>query len=269
MKRRFLALGGVLIVIGVLAFSLWHHTHRPAAAASPLFAVAPDAVTAISARWASGNRIALRRGKHGWFLSAPVRAPADATRVNAFIDALAEPVSQRYTAAAIPLTSAGLAPARLHLRIGGSLAEFGSRNPATGLRYVRRGARILAVNDTLLPRLAAGPWQFLSPRLLPPGTVPQAVQLNDGAPLDGPRLLAAWARARATSVGPADSSPSKPLARIRVHLAHHPQPLVFDVLSRQPELRLERASSKLVYTLSSAAASQLLPAPEHARAAGS
>jgi|GEM_PF-1962297 len=269
MKRRFLALGSVLIVIGVLAFFLWQHAHRPAAAPSPLFAVAPDSVTAISAHWASGARIVLRRGPHGWFLVAPVQAPADATRVHAFIDALNEPVSRRYTAAAVPFTSAGLAPAQLRLRIGDRLAEFGTSNPATGLRYVRRGTYVLAVDDTLLPRLAAGPWQFLSTRLLPPGAVPQDVQLNDEPALDEPRLLAAWAQARATSVGPGDYPPSKPVAQVRVHLARSPQPLVFNVLSRHPQLRLERASSKLVYRLPATAASQLLPASVHARAAGS
>ena len=269
MKRRFVALGALLAVIGGLAFFLWHHAQRPVVPATPLYAIAPQAVTAISARWASGERIALRRGPHGWQLVAPVQAPADGTRVAAFIDALAEPVMHRYSVNAMPLARAGLAPAYLSLRVGSRLSEFGHTNPATGLRYVRRGRYILMVADTLVPRLAAGPWQFISNRLLPPDTTVQGVQLNGEATRNDPHLLAAWQHAVATRVGPTGSPPSRPIAQIRLHLAHPASPLVFNVLARRPQLRLERPNSKLVYTFPAAAASRLLPTLAHARTTGS
>lgn len=269
MKRRFLALAGALIVIGVLAIFLWRHTHRPPAKAVPLYGVAPDAVTVIDAQWASGARITLRRGPSGWSLTAPVRAPADPTRVEAFVGALSEPVARHYTLAAVPLTSAGLAPPRLRLRAGTQTADFGRRNPTTGLRYVRRGHRLFMVRDTLLPRLAAGPWQFLSTRPVPPGLSVQAIQLNEEPPQNGPELVAAWQQAQASSVGPLDSTAAHPLAQVRLHLARRQSPLVFDVLSRRPEFRVMRADSKLVYTFPAAAASRLLPASEHARTPGS
>lgn len=270
MKRRSLALVAVLIVIGVLAFFLWRHAHRPTVRATLLYTVAPSAVTAVDARWATGERIALRRGAHGWLIVAPVKAPANATRVKAFLDALAEPVAHRYNASAIPLKNAGLAPAYLSLRIGSQQTDFGHTNPATGLRYVRRGQHILMVEDTLVPRLAAGPWQFISAALLPPGASVQGVQLEGGPVRDAPTLLAAWQRARATRIGPGDASASKPLTQIRLHLAHRTQPLVFDVLERRPHLQLSHPGSTLVYTLPAAAASTLLPAtpPTHARTAG-
>lgn len=265
MKRRSLALAGTLAVIGILVFLLWRHAHRPPPRATPLFTAAPGTVTAISGRWASGERIVLRRGPHGWRLVVPVSAPADATRVEAFVDALAEPVTHRYTLAAVPATGAGFVPPRLRLRIGTQVAEFGRRNPATGLRYVRRGQSVFTVADTVLPRLAAGPWQFVSTRLVPPGDTVQAIQRDGGASVDAPQLLAAWQHASADSVGPdARPSSSRTLARIRLHLAHRPRPLVFDLLARRPRLRLQRADSKLVYTFPAAAASRLIPAPGHA-----
>lgn len=265
MRRRFLVLAGALAVIGILAFLLWRHAHRPPPRATPLFTAAPATVTVIAGRWASGERIALRRGAHGWRLAAPVDAPANATRVDAFLAALAEPVAHRYTPAAVPLTRAGLAPPRLRLRVGTEVATFGRRNPATGLRYVRRGRSVFMVADTLLPRLAAGPWQFVSTRPVPPGDSVRAVQRDGAKPVDTPRLLAAWRHARADSVGPeSQSARSRPLARIRLHLAHRPQPLEFDVLARRPRLRLRRAGSTLVYTFPAAAASRLIPAPGHA-----
>lgn len=264
MKRRFLALAGALVVIGVLAFALWRHGQRSPPPPTLLYTLAPGAVTVIDARWTSADRIVLRRGRHGWRMVEPVRAPADATRVYAFVDALSEPVTRRYAAAKVPLAGAGLAPPRLRLRINGQTATFGRRNPATGLRYVRRGQSIFTVSDTLLPRLAAGPWQFLSTRLIPPGRAVQAVQLDEGPPSHEPALVSAWQQARSESVGPADSSPAPPGARIRVLLAQDEQPLVFEVLSRRPRLRIERNASKLVYTFPAAAASRLLPASGHA-----
>lgn len=270
MKRRFLALIAVLIVIGVLSFFLWRHAHRPVALVTPLYTVAPSTVTVINARWASGERITLRHGAHGWFLVSPVKAPANATRVNAFLDALAEPVAHRYSAATVPLTRAGLAPAYLSLRIGSQQTDFGHTNPATGLRYVRRGEHILMVADTLVPRLAAGPWQFVSAELLPPGVTVQGVQLDNGPVRDDPSLLTAWQQARATRIGPGETSPPKPLAQVHLHLTHQTRALVFDVLARQPRLQLSRPDSTLVYTLPASAASRLLPAtlPAHARTAG-
>lgn len=260
MKKRFLALIAVLIIIGMLSFFLWRHMHRPVGKATPLYTIAPAAVTVIDAHWASGERIALRRATHGWALVAPVKAPANATRVNAFLDALAEPVVHRYDAATIPLARAGLAPAYLRLRIGSQQTDFGHTNPATGLRYVRRGERILMVADTLVPRLAAGPWQFVSAALLPPGSSLQGVQLDSGPVRDNPALLTAWQQARATRIGPGETSPSKPLTQIHLHLADQARALVFDVLARQPRLQLSPPGSNLLYTLPAAAASRLLPA---------
>ncbi|MGA7964585.1 MAG: hypothetical protein WCB49_01555 [Gammaproteobacteria bacterium] len=266
MKRRFFALIAVLVAIGVLSLFLWRHAHRPAARPTLLYTVAPGAVTTIDAHWASGEHTALRRDAYGWFVVAPFKAPANATRVNAFLDALAEPVVQHYNAAAIPLARAGLAPAYLSLRIGSQQTDFGHTNPTTGLRYVRRGQRILMVTDTLVPRLAAGPWQFVSAALLPPGASVQGVQLDSGPVRDDPVLLAAWQQARATRIGPGEASLSKPLAQIRLHLAHQARPLVFDVLARQPRLQLSQPGSKLLYTLPAAAASRLLPATPSADA---
>ncbi len=266
MRRRFLALALGGSVIAVMVFLLWRHAHAPRAHARPLFSLAPAAVTRLDARWASGKRISLRRGNGGWRMTAPVQAPADPTRVHAFLAALGEPVSRRYTAASVPLTSAGLAPARLVLQVNREKAELGRTNPATGLRYIRRGEQVFLVSDTVLPRLAAGPWQFISNRLLPAGDRVKGVRIGDRDATGNGPLLAAWQNAHALRVGPMPSPAPGPLAHVRITLAPPAGTLGYDVLSRTP-LKLTRPGSGLVYTFSPTATSRLLAA--RARTPGS
>lgn len=266
MRRRFLplVLGG--IVIAVLVLLLWRHAHAPHHRARPLFGLAPAAVTRFDARWASGKRISLHHGAGGWRMTAPVQAPANPTRVDAFLAALDEPVSRGYTAASVPLTSAGLAPARLVLEVNREKAELGRLNPASGLRYIRRGDRVYLVADTLLPRLAAGPWQFISTRLLPPGPRVTGIRIGTRHLPDDPRLLAAWQDASALRVGPIPAPAPAALAHVRITLAPPAGTLGYDILSRAP-LQLTRPGSGLVYTFSPAATSRLLAA--RARTPGS
>lgn len=256
MKRRLLVLGLGAAFIAALAILLWRHAHAPPPRGRPLFATAPAAATRIDARWASGKRIALRRTREGWRMTAPVHAPADPTRVDAFLAATAEPITRTYTAASVPLTRAGLAPARLTLRINGEHAELGSRNPASGLRYVHKDGRVLVLADTLLPRLAAGPWQFLSTRLLPPGSRLTRVRV-DGENA-GASIRRAWQDARARVVGPLPATAPRPLGHVELTLAPGTATLGFAIVARHP-LQLLRSGEGLVYTFPPSAASNLLP----------
>lgn len=266
MKRRFLALALGVIALVALTLLLWRHAHTPRSQAQPLFTLVPGAVTRLDARWASGKRITLLQGARGWRMTAPVRAPVDPTRIDAFLAALDESVSRSYPVASVPLKGAGLAPAKLVLTVNHDKAELGRLNPANGLRYIRRGDQVFLVADTVLPRLAAGPWQFISTRLLPPGSRVTGVRIYTRKTRDDARLPAAWQHARALRVGPVPSPAPPPLAHVRITLAAPAATLGYDILSRKP-LELARPGSGLVYTFSPAAASRLLAA--HARTSGS
>ena len=266
MNRRFpvLLLGiAAIIVLGLLLF---HHVRQRPAHAHPLFDLAPDAITRLDARWASGKHIALHRGPNGWRMSAPVRAPANATRVGAFLDALSEPVARSYTSSSVPLTSAGLDPARLVLEVNHQKAELGRLNPAGGLRYIRRGQHVFVVADTLLPRLAAGPWQFISTRLIAPGRTVTGVSTGNPPISLDPSAVKAWENARALRVGPPSTPAPAVLGHVRLTLAPPTATTGFNIISRHP-LKLTRPGSGLVYTFGPAAASQLLP--DRARTSGS
>lgn len=266
MKRRFLALALGLVALAVLALLLWRHAHAPPSRTHPLFSLAPAAITRLDARWASGKHISLRRSSRGWRMTGPVQAPADPTRVNAFLAALDEPVSRSYPVTSVPLKGAGLAPPRLVLTVNREKAELGRINPTNGLRYIRRNDRIFLVADTVLPRLAAGPWQFISTRLIPPGVRVTGIRIDNRNKRGDARLRSAWQRASALRVGPMPAGTTHRIGHVRVTLAPPAATLGFDVISRKP-LELTRPGSGLVYTFGPTAASRLLAA--HARTSGS
>lgn len=266
MKRRFPVLLLGIAAIVVLSSLLFDHARHHSPHTHPLFTLAPGAITRLDARWASGKHIALHRGPNGWRISAPVRAPANATRIDAFLDALSEPVARSYSPASVPLTSAGLDPARLILEVNHQRAELGRLNPAGGLRYIRRGRHVFVVADTLLQRLAAGPWQFISTRLVAPGRTITGVSAGNPPTALGPSAVTAWQNARALNVGPPPRPTPPVLDHVRLTLAPSAATTGFNVISRRP-LKLTRPGSGLVYTFGPAAASHLLP--PRARTSGS
>lgn len=272
MRRRLWVLAALAALTAAGLIVLVRHVRRPAHAhARPLVAAAPAALTAARARWASGRSLVLVRRGTRWEMDAPVHAPADPTRVRALLAALAEPVVRRYPAARFTLADIGLAPPRLVLATAGERLQFGAVNPANGLRYVRRGDAVLLVADSVLPRLAAGPWQFLDTHLVPPGNRIAALQFAGTEAAAGTRRTAAWQNARAHLVAPlAPKDIPAGAPRIRVRLHGHARALVFVLLARTPELRLGRPALGLQYVLPAAAASRLLPAATRsdARTAG-
>jgi len=260
MRRRNLAIGLAALAIIGLALAIWL---RPRGggnpAGRPLFARAPAAMTQLRARWASGDRLLLRRRAGRWRILQPVRAPADPTRIRAFLAALSEPVSSSYPATRIAPADAGLAPPRLVVAAGDGSASFGRINPATGLRYVRRGNTVFTVADTILPRLAAGVWQFVDPRLLPRGARVTGVRLPGARTRAAPALAGAWQSAVAERVGPPAGRTAPSAGTVAVALAGASATRRFTIRSRRPKLRLDRPGAGVEYILPAAAASRLLP----------
>lgn len=274
MRRRVWVLAALAVAIAALALALvLHSRHVARRHPQPLITAAPAALTAVRATWRSGRTVALVRHRGQWQMIKPVNAPADRLRVHALLAALAEPVIRSYSAAGLALAAFGLAPPRLVVTADGRRIRFGSVNPANGLRYVLRGDQVLLVADTIVPRLAAGPWQFLDTHLVPPTSRIAALHFGDGLAhaADAARLAGAWQTARADMVEPlaADAVPTG-APRIRVRLRGRAQPLVFVLLARTPRLRLGRPAAGIQYVMPRTAASRLLPAGSapHARTAG-
>lgn len=275
MRARLIALAVLMAAAAGLLALLLHRAGPTHAQRPPLTRLAPAAVTRISAAAAGQPDLVLVRRRGRWRLLAPVTAPADQSAVRSLTAELDEPVSASYPATAVDAADAGLAPPALTLEANGIRLDFGALNPATLLRYVRRGDRVLLVMDRIAPMLQSGPWQFVERRLVPRDVSLAAVTLRGDRPAPAD-IVHAWERAEAERVEPLKHSVNAHALRVRLDFAGGGQ-ADYAVRARRPDLELARPDLGIVYVFDAGAASALLgtaaspPAESrtHARAAGS
>lgn len=162
MRNRLIGLALLAACIAALAlvFALRGEPDRPSGV--PLAQLAPGAVTRIQVKRLGQPVMTLRRVPAGWQMLAPQSAPADSARVRRLLSALGEPAARRYPAARVNLAEAGLAPPAWTLIANDTRIDFGSLNPSTLLRYVRRGDTVYMVMDRIAPLLAGGADAFLA-----------------------------------------------------------------------------------------------------------
>lgn len=294
MRNRFLALSALALGVLLLALFLGLHSRQGKKAPS-LVALPPGAITRISARAAGWPTLVLYRHSGIWRVEAPVEALADVNQVAALVAALEEPVVHSYRASSFGQLPAGLRRPRLTLEVNGTRLEFGAINSATLLRYVRRGASVLTAMDYVAPMLQQGPWQFVSPQILPAGAIIETIRLPEAtlrrqgkvwriaaaetvpAPTSASRLAAAWLAARADSVEPYQSHSGSRSARIEIRLQGRQKPLTFLLQEKSSGTSLARPDLGISYDLDPATLSKLLgrshrkarPNSTHARTSGS
>ncbi|MDN5864817.1 MAG: DUF4340 domain-containing protein [Gammaproteobacteria bacterium] len=163
MKNRLIALAllAACIVALVLVFSLRGGPDRPPAV--PLTHMAPATVTRIEVHKLGRPVMTLHQRAVGWWMLAPQSAPAEAARVQRLLAALGELTARQYPADSIDLAAVGLNPPAWTLIVNNTRIDFGSLNPSSLLRYVRRGDAVYMVMDSIAPLLAGGANAFLAP----------------------------------------------------------------------------------------------------------
>lgn len=289
MRTRFALIAAGLAAAALLVAILELHRHRAHPPPARLISLAPERITRIAAQASGWPPLTLVRRRDGWTLRAPVRAPADASRVAALVAALEEPVAREYPAGAGEPASTGLDRPALKVAVNGTPLEFGAVNPTTLLRYIRVHGQIALAMDYVAPMLQNGPWQFVDPRLLPPGARIEKIRLpartltgGNGrwrltpAGTAGPSasvLASAWLHARASAVLPLEKTPATEESSIQVRLAGRSAPIMFVPVPAPSGVALARPDIGIVYRLDSATARALLLGPPaettDARASGS
>lgn len=273
MRNRLIALALLAAAVVALVLLYRHHSSRPHPAAVPLTTLAPAALTRIVVKARGGSGFVLVHTGGGWRMQKPVYVRADADRVDALLEGLEEATTRHYSVHALSLADVGLSPPAFTLETGGVRLEFGALNPANLLRYVRRGDTVYLVFDTIEPQLAAGLWQFVDRRLLPPGSRITHIASTLSSAGSAMKSTGAWSSAKAIEVKPLAKGAAKNAPTIAVSLAGR-RPLVFALLARRPQTELARPDLGIVYVLGAALADKLLgPAPAtagaHAGTAGS
>jgi len=133
-----------------------------------------------------------------WSLLEPLRADAEAERIEALLELLQSPVSRSLPMQGLDLPALGLAPPRVWLRVDTLELALGAHSPIGEQRYVAIGDMVHLVDDRFSHRLLAPARDLVSRDLLPRDFKPAYATL-DGVPLAEP-MLEVLARLRAERI---------------------------------------------------------------------
>lgn len=295
-----LALIGLLAAIAYLQPGIEKPKPVPA-----LTVLQPDQVRRMELVYPDGNHVALVREGDGWWLSEPLRMPADRFRAETLVNLVQATSLAEYPVAEVDLAKFKLDKPLLEVRFNDLKVAFGDTEPLQGRRYAQVGDQVHLISDQLHSFLNAKPTDLVSHALLPEGARPVRITLpllqeQEGAdrpfagevtlrfdesrwvvepPQEGVSpdsvnaLVDGWRFAHALEVQPL-SEPAKPLGTVTLQLEGDEHPLVFDILEVKPDLVLARRDVGLRYQLAEPLKKRLLqlkaspPVDANAGAAG-
>lgn len=282
-------LGGVALLLLVVVYQPGLHKAQPL---PRITALVPAHITHLRIERDGAAPIALERKAQDWIMTAPVRMPANAFRVETVLQLAQAESHARLDAATLRLAEFQLDPPRARLWLDDVELAFGAAEPLSGRRYVRVGDSVHLISDTVYFDLIGEFTAFADSALLAPDSrltqldlpAMRLVRLHEGGWMQAPNraqvppepevsmdminaLLDAWRHARAIQVRPYAAPADRSVVLdnvIFIHLEGAEQPLRFDIVSRAPELVLARADLGVEYHLPAASARKLFSLSAHA-----
>jgi hypothetical protein len=287
MKRVRLNL--ILCVVAVALICAVYFSHKKEAPkGAPLTALKADAVDKITLQHPKAADIVLEKKDGKWALTAPVQVAADPFEVNSLIGLATAETKSTLDPKDVKLADLGLAPPGFDVILNDIRLDFGGVEPLNYRRYilVKEGStagKVDLIDDPLASALDADYSDLVSKSLLPDGADITAIavpglKVTRGAdgkswtaePADPKagsdelqKFVDAWSGARAlwNAAVPADAKPAANPETATVTLKDG-KTLSFTIVSRDPQLVLERADLKLRYSLAKTDADKLLKLPE-------
>lgn len=281
MKRVYLNLALLLIVAGLSA-TVWFTQKKAPPKGPPLTALSADAVTHISIAHPGQPTITLEKKGAEWQLTEPVQAPTDPFEVASLVNLATQETRHTLNVADVKLADLKLDPPQFTVTLNDQKLEFGDTEPLEYRRYVRHGDSIALIDDPSGTAVDADYSNLVAKELISPGVeidkidVPglsvsrsegkdwSATPASDAATGDAlARFVQAWRAARSmwNAAMPADGGKGEPITLTLkdgvVHLV---------LVSKEPQLIIDRPDLKLRYTLSKADADTLLKLGKKAEA---
>lgn len=277
MKRVYLNLALLLIVAGLSA-TVWFTQKKAPPKGPPLTALSAAAVTHISIEHPNEPTITLEKKGAEWQLTAPVQAPTDPFEITSLVNLATQETKRTLKVADVKLADLKLDPPQFTITLNDQKLEFGDTEPLEYRRYVRHGDSVALIDDPSGTAVDADYSNLVAKELISPGVdidkieVPglsvsrsagkdwSATPASDAATGDAlARFVQAWRAARSmwNAAMPADGGKGEPITLTLkdgvVHLV---------LVSKEPQLIIDRPDLKLRYTLSKADADTLLKLAE-------
>jgi hypothetical protein len=276
--RTLLNLALALLVV-LLGAVVWLRPGlEPEVAPAAIMALEPEQVSSINITRLQDAPLGFRKKDDAWFIDSDLAIPADAFQVRAILALLKATSVRSYPAEAIDLVGPGLDPPQASIMFNGTRVAIGGIEPIDKLRYIRTGETIHLVEDRYQHLLNAGFNNFVQRQLLPEGASIIALQLpglalqlqdsvnwqlepeNLDAGADAINALVNnWLRASALYVRRME--PGEYDSTISLTLKGENEPVVFTLISREPDLVLARPEWGIQYHLTADAGQELLALP--------
>jgi hypothetical protein len=267
-------MAGIVIGLGLTAW--FRPGLEPPATLQPLTTLNPAEINHIQVSRLQRPMLTFDRQADGWLLAGEPPLPASAFQVRALLAILQAETGRHYPADTLDLGELGLDPPQASIVLDDrTTLRIGSTEPLDNMRYVQYGATVYLVADRYQHLINADRTNFIERRLLDPAAVITRLSLPDLTLAqtaaghwellpDNPdisaaaiqQLLTNWRQASALYVRSYEKGTAG--ARITLDLAGSDVPLVFELVSRSPELVLARPDLGIQYHFSAGAADRLL-----------
>ncbi len=279
MSARTLLNLALLILALLLVAVVWLRPGlEPEGLPAAITTLKPGQVSSINITRLQGAPLGFRKRDGEWFIDDDPPIPADAFQLRTIL-ALLQAVSIRsYPAGALDLIGLGLDPPQTSVMFNGTRVAIGNIEPIDKLRYIKTDTTIHLVEDRYQHLLNAGFNNFVRRHLLPedasiialqlPGlTLQQSDGVNWQLVPDDPdtsadainTLLNNWLRASALYVRRLE--PGEFDNTISLTLKGENEPIVFTLISREPDLVLARPEWGIQYHLTADVGQGLLALP--------
>jgi len=208
--------------------------------------------------------VLVRQPPSHWQIDRPVPLPADDLKVRALARLAEQQPLRSYATADMNLAELHLEPPYATAILNDTAIEFGNLEPIDKLRYVRVRDRVYLIPDSYLPLMEVGFTQFVRPRLFDDKARIESIRLPDlditrtgsGWTTDPQKAVSVdviqqfidiWQDASGNIIQPAN--PEQSGEPVEIHLQGQKEPVVLQVISRQPELVLSRPDWGIQYRM--------------------
>lgn len=165
-KRFFLNLVLLLIVLGLVWF-VYHQMHSSKRADTLYDDAMGSEIISITVfhqkdplNTGSAPTLEMQKNDGKWQITKPIYAEVDANKIKHLLTLLSERVDARYPVKGNNLAAFGLDQEKLSVSFNGVKLQFGTTNPVSHKRYLRKGDSIYLVDETVQGLLRSGTTGF-------------------------------------------------------------------------------------------------------------
>lgn len=282
-SRTLLNLFLILITATLVLVIIYRPGIAPETPLPNLTGIDPQSVDEIHIKRTGRDDLTLEKRNGHWFLSGSPERPAAELQARTLAGLAGESSITRYPAGELDLEKIGLVNPAARIRLNDTEILHGTTEALDGNRYVRIGNTVHLINDRYHRLVLGDSSTFLSTKLLPDTAEVTRLDLPtleitrsaDGKWTVNPpvpdtdaenvtRLVQAWQNARAVYVSAYPETTTQSQGRLTLHLAGEEAAVVFDIISRSPELVLARPAWKVRYHMGGDDAERLLELPKSA-----